>query len=49
VFATVGVPLFIIGISVFSVFMAMRQTDHTLKVRSSMTPAGLQPPWRYVR
>jgi ABC-2 type transport system permease protein len=32
VIATVGVPVFSIGLFAFSIFMATRQTDHTLKL-----------------
>ena len=44
VIATVGVPLFSIGLFAFSIFMATRQTDHTLKLVILDGAGGLGAP-----
>jgi len=43
VFGTVAVPVFSIGIIFFSIFMATRQTDHTLKIAIVDDAGGLAP------
>ena len=44
VIATVGVPLFSIGLFAFSIFLATRQTDHTLKLVILDGAGGLGAP-----
>ena len=43
VFGTVAVPVFSIGIIFFSIFLATRQTDHTLRVTIVDDAGGLGP------
>ncbi len=43
VFGTVAVPVFSIGVILFSIFMATRQTDHTLKIAIVDDAGGLAP------
>jgi ABC-2 type transport system permease protein len=42
--ATIGIPIFSIGIFGFSIFMATRQTDHTLKIAIVDDSGGLAQP-----
>lgn len=44
VFATIGVPIFSAGIMLLSIVMAIRQTDHTLKVVIVDNAGGLGKP-----